>query len=898
MSIGRFFRRSRWDEERAREIESYLAIETDENIARGLSPDEARAAARRKFGNATLVREEIYRMNSLGWIESVWQDLRYGARLLRLNPGFAIVAILSLALGVGANTAIFELLNAVRLRTLPVERPEQLARIKIVGDDSGMSGQFSSRHSDLTNALWERIRDRQEGFSTVFAWATPEFELSSGGASRRADGLWVTGEFFSTLGVQPRLGRLIGAADDRRACGAPPAVISDAFWQREYGGSPSVLGQTITLDNHAYEIVGITPPGFFGVEVGYTFDVAVPLCAEPFTRGRERSGLDRRDAWFLAAMGRLKPGWTMERAGAQLTALSPTLFRETLPNYRPEDERVYLAFRLGTAPASTGVSELRQTYETPLWLLLATTVLVLLIACANLANLMLARATAREREVAVRLALGASRARIIRQMTAESLLIAVAGAASGLWLAQSLSATLVASLATTGDRVFLDIARDWRVFAFVTLVASAACILFGVVPAMRATRTDPGAAMRAGARGSTDTHARFSLRRALVVAQVAVSLVLVVGALLFVRTFRNLVTLDAGFRQDHLLIAQFDMRRTGVPRERLPQMYREVLEQIRREPGVEGAAQVRNVPIGGNFSNRDIVVDGVKQKKHTNFNSISDRYFATMGTALVGGRDFDGRDNAQTAAVAIVSESFARTYFHGANPIGRTFQIDEAPGMPRPALTIVGLARDSKYSDLRDPFEPLMFVPMDQDPQQTQLTLRLVIHSTEPLASLTTAVTSVARHASPSIVVDFRTMETQVHDSLIRERLMAALSGFFGGLAALIAAVGLYGVMSYMVERRRNEIGIRMALGASRGQVIAMVMHEAGALLAVGLLIGTIGALGGARFAESLLFGLKPGDPQTLALAIAGLAIVATGASYLPARRASHLAPTEALRDE
>ena len=898
MSLRRFFRRRAWDAERARELQSYLDLEIDENIARGLPPDAARVAARRKLGNTTLIREEIYRMNTVAWIDNAWQDLKYGARLLRRNPGFALVAVLSLALGVGANTAIFELLNAVRLRTLPVEHPERLARIKISGDGGNMTGQFSSRHANLTNPLWERIRDRQEGFSNVFAWSTTEFELSSGGESRRADGLWVTGEFFSTLGVRPLLGRTIGAADDRRGCDSPPAVVSYGFWQREYGGSPSAVGRSITLDGHPYEIAGVTPPEFFGAEVGYGFDVAIPLCAEPFTRGRARSALDRRDAWFLAAMGRLKPGWTVERASAQLLAMSAALFRETLPEYRPEDERAYLAFRLEALPASTGLSDLRSTYEAPLWLLLATTALVLLIACANLANLMLARATAREREVAVRLALGASRTRIVRQMAAESVLIAAAGAAVGLLLARSLSAALVASLATTSDRVFLDIARDWRVFAFVTLVALAACLLFGILPAIRATRTDPGVAMKAGARGATDTRERFGLRRALVVVQVALSLVLVVGALLFVRTFQNLATLDAGFREDHLLIARFDMRRTGIPRERLPLVYRDVLALLRRQPGVEGAAQVRNVPLGGSFSNRDIVVDGVKRKEHTNFNSITDRYFSTMGTALLAGRDFDGRDSAQTAPVAIVSESFARVYCGGANPIGRTFQIDERPGVPRPMLTIVGLARDSKYADLRDPFEPLMFVPVDQDPQQAQLTLSLVIRSSQALAAVTSTVSAIARQTSSAIVVDYRTMETQVHDSLIRERLMAALSGFFGGLAALIAAIGLYGVMSYTVARRRNEIGIRVALGASRPEVIAMVMREAGTLLVAGLLVGCIGALGAARAAKSLLFGLTPYDPATLAGAVVMLAATALVASYVPALRAARLQPTDALRDE
>src|SRR5438067_1145709 len=713
-------------------------------------------------------------MNTIGWIDEIWRDVRYAARLLRINKGFAAIAVLSLALGFGANTAIFELLHALRLRALPVSHPEQLARIRIE-NDGGMSGGFDGRHPDLTNPLWETLRERQQAFSDLFAWGTPNFELTAGGISRLAAGLWVSGDFFTTLDVHPLIGRLLTASDDRRGCAAPPAVISYGFWRQEYAGSGSVLGQTLTLDRHPYEIVGVTPADFFGVEVGRTFDVAVPLCAEPYTN--RLSNLDRKDNWFLAAMGRLKPGWSRTRATAHLDAISPALFRATLPNYRPEDEKAYLAFRLGAFPAATGVSDVRSDFEAPLWLLLATAALVLLIACANLANLMLARATAREREVAVRLALG-------------------------------------------------------------------------------------------------------------------------VGALLFVRTFRNLTTLDTGFVKDHLLVAEMNFRQAGITKDRLAAVYRDVLERARRVPGVESAAQVRNVPIGGSFSNRNIIVNGVSRPEPTNFNAVSDRYVQTMGIALIAGRDFDDRDAAAAPKVAIISESFARVYFGGANALGRTFQTDVAPGVQRPTYTIVGLARDTKYNDLRQPFAPEFYSPAVQDPQYPLGSLKLVIRSSQPLEKVTAAVAALAREANPAIVVDFRTMASQLHDSLLRERLMATLSGFFGGLAALIAAIGLYGVMSYTVARRRNEIGVRIALGADRRQVMRMVMGEAGGLLAAGLAIGVPAALAMTRFASALLFGVTPRDPATLAAAVVGLAVVAALASYVPALRASRLEPIEALRDE
>jgi putative ABC transport system permease protein len=897
MALIRFFRRSHWDAERARELEAHLAIETDENIARGMSPREAHDAARRKLGNSTLVREEIYMMNTIGFLDAAWRDLRYGARLLRLNPGFALVAILSLALGVGANTAIFQLLDAVRLRTLPVAEPQQLMEIRIADTTGGRSGQFSGRRPNLTNPLWERIRDRQQPFSSALAWSGAAFNLTAGGEARYAQGLWVSGDFFTTLGVPALAGRVFEAGDDRRGCAAPPAVISYGFWQRDYAGSPGAIGRSLMLNGHSYDIVGVTPPSFFGVEVGRAYDVAVPLCAEPLSRG-ERSGLDKNDVWFLAAFGRLKPDWTRERARAQLAAISAPLFQETLPaRYRPDDAKNYLKFELGAFDAATGVSTLRRNYESPLWLLLATTGLVLLIACANLANLMLARATAREREVAVRLAIGASRGRVVRQLLAESLLIAAVGAASGALLALWLSRFLVNFLTSDNAPIFVSLALDWRIFAFTSVLAVVTCLVFGLMPAIRVTGTAPGAAMKAGSRGSSDSRERFGLRRALVVLQVALSLVLVVGALLFVRSLRNLMTVDAGFRQDGLLVVNLDLRKAGVPVERRTALYDEITSRLSALPGVTAGAQAFIVPVSGSGWNNNIVVDGVRQPDNVNFNSVSADYFKTMGTPMLTGRTFNPQDTAASQKVAVVTEGFAREYFPSRNPVGQTFQVEEGPGQPRPYFHIIGVVKDTKYTDLREPFTPLAFLATSQEPEPDS-GLQVVLRSAAPLATITAEVSAAAASFSPAIITQFQTMESQVRDSLLRERLMATLSGFFGGLAALIATIGLYGVMSYMVARRKNEIGIRMALGADRGHVVRMVIGEAAVLLAAGVAVGLVIAVLAARTAATLLFGLQPGDPSTLAMAAAGLGVVAMVASYLPALRASRLEPTEALREE
>jgi putative ABC transport system permease protein len=897
VSLRRFFRRSHWDDERARELDAHLAIETDENIARGMTPRVARDAARRKLGNRTLVREEIYQMNTIGFLDSAWRDFRYGARLLRLNPAFALVAILSLALGVGANTAIFQLLDAVRLRTLPVIDPQQLMEIRIAETPNGRTGQFSGRRPSLTNPLWERIRDRQQAFSSAFAWSGTAFNLTTGGEARYAQGLWVSGDFFGTLGVPAVIGRVLTAADDRRGCAAPPAVISHGFWQREYAGNPAAVGRTLMLNGHSYDIVGVTPPGFFGVEVGRAFDVAIPLCAEPLTRG-ERSGLDKPDVWFLAAFGRLKSDWTTGRATAQLASISGPIFQETLPpRYRAEDATNYLKFKLGAFDASTGVSSLRRNYESPLWLLLATTGLVLLIACANLANLMLARATAREREVAVRLAIGASRWRVVRQLLAESLLIAALGAALGAVLAQWLSHFLVNFLTSDNAPIFVNLALDWRMFAFTAALAVATCLVFGLMPAIRVTGTAPGAAMKAGSRGSSDTRERFGLRRALVVIQVALSLVLVVGALLFVRSLRNLMTIDAGFRQDGLLVVNLDVRKAGIPVERRTELYEEISNRLSALPGVTSAAQAFIVPVSGSGWNNNIVINGTRQPDNVNFNSVGADYFKTMGTPLLNGRSFDVQDTLTSEKVVIVTEGFARKYFPHQNPVGQLFQIEEGAGQPRPFLHIVGVVKDTKYTDLREPFTPLAFYAASQEAEPDG-GLQVVLRSAAPLATITAEVSAAVASFSPSIITQFQTMQSQVRDSLLRERLMATLSGFFGGLAALIATIGLYGVMSYMVARRRNEIGIRMALGADRAHVVRMVMGEAAVLLAAGVAAGLVLSVIAARAATTLLFGLRPGDPTTLAIAAVGLGLVAMLASYLPAVRASRLEPTEALREE
>jgi len=898
VSWRRFIRRRWWDEERAREIESYLAIETADNIARGMTPEDAASAARRKFGNPALFREEIYEMNTIGWLESLWQDVRYGARVLRLNPGFFTVATLSLILGIGANTAIFQLLDAVRLRFLPVPHAEQLAELKIVDNDHCCDGNFTGRRSNFTYAQWQQIRDRQQAFTNVFAWGDHRFNLAERGEIQYAEGLYVSGAYFQTLAVRPLLGRLIGDADDRPGCGAPGAVIGYPFWQSHFGGDPQAVGRELPVEGHRFPVIGVAPAQFFGVEVGRSFDIALPLCAETLIDG-ERSHIGKLDHWWLAIAGRLKPGWTVQRAAAQAQTISRGVFESTIPNYRPDMKKYYSEYKLTASPAGSGVSSLRSRYEDPLYLLLAIAGLVLLIACANLANLMLARASAREREISVRLAIGAGRARLIRQLLSETALLTLAGTAGGVLLAQLLSRYLVTFLTTADNPLFLELRPDWRVLAFTAGTAILTCILFGLYPALRATRTAPAAAMKASGRGITGSREKFGLRRALVVGQVAMSVVLLVGALLFVRSLRNLLTLDAGFREDGLLITGVDLSRPHYSDARRAVLYRELLQRLRAARTVRNAASASVIPISGDGWNDMIEIPGSKSTGMSVswFARVSDGYFATMGTPLDAGRDFNASDTTSSPDVAIVNEKFRDKYLDAGNPVGRQFRIMAAPGEPQHIYQIVGVVGNSKYKSLREDFSPTAFVAESQNPRP-DVGEWVILRSDAPLGAVMSDVKRTVLGLEPDSSLRFQVFKTEVEESLLRERLMAALSGFFGFLAAVLATVGLYGVISYMVARRRNEIGIRIALGANRANVLRLVFREAAILLLAGLALGTALAVAAARTAGSLLYGLQPTDPLTIELAVGLLAVVALAASFVPAFRASRLNPMTALREE
>jgi predicted permease len=646
------------------------------------------------------------------------------------------------------------------------------------------------------------------------------------------------------------------------------------------------------------EVIGVTPASFFGVDVGHRFDVAVPVCSQPFLETRNK--LDSSTQWWLSVIGRLDPSWPVERAAAHLAAVSPAIFGATLrPDYPVESIKDYRALKLTAAPSAAGVSMLRETYSDPLRILLGISGLVLLITCANLASLMLARTSAREREMAVRLAIGAGRSRLIRQVLSESLLLSLAGALAGAVLARALSRALVAFLSTANNSISLDFKQDWRLFAFLLVVSLMACMLFGLGPALRASRTAPGTAMKTGGQGMTASRGRLGFRGALVVSQVALSLMLLFSALLFTESLRNLLTDNPGFQAKGVLIAGLDLARLQIPVERRAAFHRELLDRIRALPGVDAAADTNIVPLGGNGWGNEVWVDGrdSTHRKSSNFSSISPQYFKTMSIPMLAGRDFNQGETTQSPRAAIVNEAFARLLGLGENPIGMRFRREATPTTPEEVNEIVGVVQDTKYHHIRRPAEPIAYLDIAQD-KEADNSMQVLVRSTLPMEMVEAAIRHTMRDVSSAISFDFEGLQDQIRQSLLAERLLATLSGFFGALAVVLAMIGLYGVMSYTVAERTSEIGIRMALGAGRGEVTAMILRKAATLLMAGLALGTALSLAAASAAGALLFGLKPRDPVTLAVAASVLAAVALGASYLPARRAAALDPIASLKNE
>ena len=884
-------RRRRFDADLEEEIRLHLELRREANLESGMAAGAARAAAQRRFGNVTAWNEKSRRAWGWEWLEHLLQDIGFGVRVLRKNPGFTAVAILTLALGIGANTAIFSLMDTVMLRLLPVPRPEELVQVAMLTHGFGRGPRTS-----FTNPIWEAVRNQQNVFADVLAWGTLQFNLAPSGVVDDARGIYVSGSYFPALGVRPAVGRLIGPADDRRGCPAV-AVLGYGFWQARYGGLP-VAGKSMLIDHHRFEIIGVSAREFFGTEVGSAFDVAAPICAEATVEGN-RSSLDNRSSWWFRVMARQKPGMTGARASARLAALSRQIFADTVPtNWKPTDQKRFLGWTLTMLPAGNGISSLRRQYDLPLRALLAIAGFVLLLACTNITSLMLARAAARSKEIAMRLALGASRPRLVRQLLTESLLLSCSGALLGVLAARWGSRLLVSYIAASSDKVSLDLTLDWRVLAFTAAMAIFTGILFGVWPALRATRTSLAGAMKGSPAKNAQGDAMSHAGRWTAAGQVAMSLVLVATAGLFVRSFRNLLTLDAGFDRSNVLEVSVDVPGPGAV---IPADRSEVLRRVRALPGVVAASESVVTPISGRTWDDFIVVAGSRAPQGDDrdafLNYVTPGYFATLRTALLKGRDFDGHDTAGSPQVAIVNQTLARKFFGDANVLGKTFRrFATATELGEPFL-VVGVARDAKYDSLRTPYPPTVYFPLSQIPAPSArffLEVRTALAPSQLAAPVEQAIVGVNRSAA----IQFTTLAQQVDDSLTQERLLATLSGFFGALALLLAMIGFYGVLGYVFLQRQKEIGIRVALGAQRGSILRLVMGEVAKLLFAGVLAGLAMTSVATRFVQSLLFDLGARDAGTFAMTAGLLAAAALAAGYFPVRRALRVNPVVALRYE
>ena len=876
------------------EIEAHRTLRQAALERDGLGPDDAAQASRRAMGSVTLAVEDARDVWAMRVLDGVRQDVRAAARGVRKSAGFSAVVIGTLALGIGANTSLLSIFNSLIMRPLPVRDPGSLALLT--------SGSWSY-------PVWQEIGTRASDlFDGAFAWSRESFDLAQGGRAVAVDGAYVSGRFFDELDVPAFRGRMLTPADDSAAPpNGPVAVISHRFWRQHFGGADDVVGRQLTVHPQrlSFTIVGVMPPGFSGVDVGRMADVMLPFAAEPILAGGE-SVLETVGASWLEIMVRLKPGQTIEHANAALRGVQPQIRAAVLPGLRgsPAFAVRYLTRPLELAPAAAGASRLRRQFETPLFAMVVAVGLVLLVACANIASLLLARALARRGELSVRLALGGSRWRLARLLFVESLLVAMTGAALGLVFARWSSALLVQQLGTWESTISLDLALDWRVLVFTATLACLCAISAGVAPMIAVKSVAPGEALKGAGRAMAGDR-RFAVRGALVVAQMAVSFILVIAAGLFLRTFASLSQLPLGFVPEPLVVVHVNLQASGIPPEERGARVERLREAAAATPGVRSASAsaIRLLTGGGWATNNQVAVgDGPMlpedNRKRVWRNAITPGWFETMGIPLRSGRGFNDRDRVGSPLVAIVNEAFVRRYLPGQQPIGQTLRVGSDTG---PRYEIVGLAADAVYTTPRDGMLPTMYEPLAQrEPRgwnsrgAAVLTIKAV---SGQRALVERDVATALTQADPTIVFTSGTFDQIVDATVTQERLIAMMSGFFGALALLLAGLGLYGIVAQAVGARRTEIGLRMALVAQPAGIVRLLFRRVGVFIVAGLAVGLAGSWWAARFIAPLLFQVEARDPMTFLGTAAVLVAVGVLAAWVPARRAARLDPATVLRE-
>ncbi len=833
----------------------------------------------------------------------MFQDIRYGFRMLLKKPGFTLIAVLSLALGIGANTAIFSLLDAVLIKSLPVQQPEKLV---LFGNakDQGITNGFPDESWDLFSyPFFKQTQQRTDVFSGVaglmsLTWTTHGF-VNSAGDFQKIDVQLVSGSYFPVLGVNAALGRVLTDTDDQTPGGHPVAVVSYPFWQQRMGGDPSAVGKTVTIDETTYNIIGVAPSEFFGTTVGSAPDMWVPLAMEKQLPPAHFNGRNSEDFQSLYLIGRLKDGVTAEQAGGAINLL----FKQSLQaraGAQPTEKRLQQIQKayIELTPVNRGLSTLRSQFSLSLRVLMGVVALVLLIASVNVANLLLAHGAARRREFAVRIAVGAGRIRLVRQLLTESVLLAMIGGLAGVAFAWWGSRLLLIMASDGPEALPIDVNPNVRVLGFTIGVSLLCAIVFGIAPALRASRTEPNAALKGGKTAGL-TALRNPLGKAFVVAQVALSLLLLVGAGLFLRTLINLQKIPSGFNVDNAMLLQVDTSATGLKVEdpKMTSMLREAEDKVRAIPGVQAASFAFYVFNQGFWNNpaytreQNSVTD---ENRSLRLNVVGQDFFAAMGIPLVAGRGFGPQDTAKSQKVAVISESMAQRFFPNGSPVGKRFGTDGPQSTEQ--VEVIGVVKDAKYGSLQEQFRPIAFYLYSQEPFALS---NLVVRFSGSPSTVVPQIRQTLREVNRNLPIDdVVSLSDHIGRSLVQPKLVARLASFFGLLALLLACVGLYGVMSYGVARRTNEIGIRMALGARDQSVLWLVLREALTLVMIGLVIGVLASLLVTKTAESLLYELKPNDPLTIAFATLLLAAVAALAGYLPARRASRVDPMVALREE
>ena len=884
--ITYFLHRRHAERELQQEVEFHRVLQAERLERDGLDAATAHRESVRVMGNVTLAREDARGVWIWPWLESVWRDVAYACRLIVFRPGFAAAMIVVMGLGIGATAGVFRLLDTLVLKDLPVRDPERLVYLE---------------RPAFSYPIYQEVKGRTaELFSGLFAWSIDRVNVQWVDTLEPADVLTASGEFYETLGISPHLGRLFDGSDDRigGGGGGPVAVISYAFWQRRFGSDPSVIGHQIRLDRRTFTIIGVTPAGFFGVAAGLDPELTIPL-----TTLSDDAALRSPSSAWLHIMGRLRETQTRGQANAAFATIWPAVLEATTNKDAPPDRRaLFLSRKTALGSARTGFSRVRIQFGEPLWILFALVGLLLAVACASAGNLLLARGIARGREMTVRLAIGASRARLVRQMLLEALVWTFLGGAAGLLVGWWGSGLLVQMMATPAEAISLDVTPDWRTVAFVTVVVLIATSVCAVGPALRATRLDEVTALKAHGSVGDGLLRRWSGAKGLVAIQVALTVMLLAAAGLFSRSLQRILAQDTGFQRDRLVVAAVDALSAGYTGPRLPAFYDTLLEGLRRIPSVESASVSWYPPIADDMGSwtQSMEVDGapidMAVVKQVYFNAVSPGYMQTLGIRFLSGRDFTDRDTSTSTRVVVINESLARKAFGADNPIGRRVSIGR--NASRKNLEVIGIVQDTKYQRLQETPRPIAFLPCSQLLEYLQGTNLVAEIRGIPGVDIRQAVASEIRALDRMVPIRLESVDERIAISLVKERVMALLATGLGLSALVLSCAAVYGLMSYAVSRQRNEIALRLALGATRAVVLRAVVADALTIAALGIVAGTVAAAALGRFAQTQLFEIKPVDPISFAGACVAMTLVTTLASFLPAVKASQMDPAQALKAE